>query len=748
MKKIRILFVLTFLSVLSFAQTTPDPGLPGTYAVSRDTFDLGDLAFKPDSFATNVEMRGVVYYPTGLAGGPYPVLFLMHGRHVTTYNVSNPSSTNLTWPPASGFQSITSFEGYNYFAQLMASHGFIVVSVSVNAINARDNARSDLGMNARAQALQHYMDLWNGYNTSGGAPFGTRFVGKLDMQRMGTMGHSRGGEGVVYHALLNQSLGSPYGLKAVITLAPIDNGRKVLNNIPLMNIAPYCDGDVTTLSGVHFYDDARYNVAADTAPKHSVLLMGANHNFFNTVWTPGSYIAGTSDDGDDLFGTTRDAYCSSKRTGTGRLDTATQKAAFCTYAAAFFRRYVAGDTSFAPILEVSDRVPPVSSKMPSGKVFVSWHPGADKRLDINRIQSASEEVTNTLGGAVSKSALTAYAICGGGGTMTSCGIASSANQEPHKGSSTAPGMAQLNMRWVSKTDYCTNELPPAYKDVSGYAALSFRAAVNFRYAAATTDFTVALTDSFGHTARVTASRMSGALFYPPGLTSGAVPKILFNTIKIPLDSFTGVNLTKITGIHFLFDTLSAGAILIGDLALVAFEDRCSNIAASFADTVGSGYTVRFGDESVTNSGDTLFYHWNFGDPASGLADTASSDHPVHVFSGAGTYKVCLAVEVRRPSGNICRDTFCRNVLLVPNGLREQQLSTLNVYPNPARDRLVLSGINNGDVWEMKTIQGQLIVRAIADKPEVYLPAFLSNGLYLVTIHTQAGSKTFKVQLQR
>ena len=45
-----------------------------------------------------------------------------------------------------------------------------------------------------------------GYNTTGGAPFGTKFVGKLDMTRIGTMGHSRGGEGVVYNALLNLSL--------------------------------------------------------------------------------------------------------------------------------------------------------------------------------------------------------------------------------------------------------------------------------------------------------------------------------------------------------------------------------------------------------------------------------------------------------------------------------------------------------------------------------------------------------------
>jgi hypothetical protein len=253
----------------------------------------------------------------------------------------------------------------------MASHGYIVISISANAINAADAALSDRGMNARGQLVQKHLDIWKGYTTTGGVPFGTKFVGKLDMARVGTMGHSRGGEGVVYNALLNRSLGSPYGIKAVLTLAPVDFYRKKLNGIPLLNIAPYCDGDVSDLQGVHFYDDVRYNDIADTAPKYNLLMMGANHNFFNTVWTPGSYIAGTSD---DWFSTT-DPFCSANRTGNGRLDTIKQKAAFNAYAAAFFRMHVGGDTSFAPILEVDDIYPPASSKLDTTQVYLFLQEG-------------------------------------------------------------------------------------------------------------------------------------------------------------------------------------------------------------------------------------------------------------------------------------------------------------------------------------------------------------------------------------
>ena len=62
--------------------------------------------------------------------------------------------------------------------------------------------------------------------------------------------------------------------------------------MPLAVLLPYCDGDVADLQGVHFYDDARYNVPGDSAFKHTILVMGANHNFYNTIWTPTEFPVG------------------------------------------------------------------------------------------------------------------------------------------------------------------------------------------------------------------------------------------------------------------------------------------------------------------------------------------------------------------------------------------------------------------------------------------------------------------------
>jgi hypothetical protein len=151
-------------------------------------------------------------------------------------------------------------------------------------------------MLARAELMQRHLDILNTFNTTGGAPFGTKFVGKFDMTRVGTMGHSRGGEGVVRHFVLNEAQGSPYGIKAVFPLAPVDFNRFVANRTALSVLLPYCDGDVSDLQGVHFYDDARYNVAGDLSPKHYILVMGANHNFYNTIWSPSSPFPGSADD--------------------------------------------------------------------------------------------------------------------------------------------------------------------------------------------------------------------------------------------------------------------------------------------------------------------------------------------------------------------------------------------------------------------------------------------------------------------
>lgn len=547
-----------------------DPGAPGPLAVTREEYNFGDTAFQPSNFPGPVELLASIHYPTALAG-PYPVIILLHGRHATCF--SGTGGQFLQWPCTNNRQPIPSYKGYDYVSEVLASHGYVVVSISANGTNAVDNSVFDLGALARAELIQKHLDILNTFNTTGGAPFGNKFVGKLDLTKVGTMGHSRGGEGVVRHYVLNNSLGAPYGVKAVFPLAPVDFNRFVVNNAPVNVLLPYCDGDVADLQGVHFYDDARYNVPGDQAPKHYELVMGANHNFYNTVWSPGSTtIPGATNDWLFVPNGQNDSHCGTKA-GNQRLTEAQQRGTGLAYMSAFFRAYVGGESQFIPIL-TGDAPPPPSAQ--TNNLFVSYHAPAALRLDVNRLLNTTNLSINTLGGAAAQVDLTPYDLCGGDAPPANKCLPGSLNaQQPHttpSARSSAPGMTQLRTGWNNLTGNYRNNIPAALGNVSGFQSVQFRVSVNFEdvrnVPGLAQDFRVVLTDASGANSSVRVSDFSSALFYPPGEIL-AVPKVVLNTVRVPLSAFNGVNLNNVRSVQFSFNERPQGALLITDVAFAS-----------------------------------------------------------------------------------------------------------------------------------------------------------------------------------
>lgn len=548
-----------------------DPGTPGPLAVTREEYNFGDTAFTPTDFPGPVELRASIHSPTNLASGPFPVIIFLHGRHATCFKGG---SQLLQWPCTTmGSQPILSYQGYDYVSDVLASHGYVVVSISANGINARDNLVFDLGALARAELIQKHLDILNTFNTTGGAPFGTKFVGKFNLNQVGTMGHSRGGEGVVRHYVLNDSLGAPYGIKAVFPLAPVDFNRFVVNNAALNVMLPYCDGDVADLQGVHFYDDARYNVPGDQAPKHYELVMGANHNFYNTVWTPSSGIPGAANDWLAFVpGGHSDSHCGSGKTNQ-RLTEAQQRGTGLAYMTAFFRAYVGGESQFIPIL-TGDAPPPPSAQ--TNNIFVSYHAPAALRLDVNSLLNDTNLSINNLGAAVTQIGLTPYELCGGEAPQPQRCLPDQLNaQQPHttpSARSSAAGLSQLKTGWNNFTGNYTNNIPATLGNVSGFQAVQFRVSVNFadvrNVADLAQDFRVLLMDASGSWTSVRVSDVSPALFYPPGEVR-PVPKVVLNTVRVPLSAFTGVNLNAVRSVQFTFNERLQGGLLITDVAFAS-----------------------------------------------------------------------------------------------------------------------------------------------------------------------------------
>jgi hypothetical protein len=538
-----------------------DPGAMGPYDVTAQPYDLGSAAYVPPQFGTptsanKIELTGEIYAPTDLSTlSNLPLVVLMHGNHVDEY--SSTGGTGYQWPIGSGFTALPNYLGYGYFANVLASHGYVVVSVSANGVNVLGGGFAGTGMLGRGQLINRTLDIFSDLNTDGvvhtrpgdttnfvdgTSPFGTRFVGKINMQDVGLMGHSRGGEGAVQGYLVNQAAGSPYGIKAVFAVAPVDFQSPTINNVNFAVLLPYNDGDVSDLEGAHFYDDSRYNVPGDTGAKFTIEVMGANHNFYNTVWSPGGGYPGGSDEGTGGPPT--------------RLTQAQQRGTGLAYMSAFFRTYLGDDTQFLPIM-TGDAPPPASAQVPAGNIHIGYLPPDDPtdRRDINRVLTAANLTTNTLGGAVtSGGGLAAPAFTTGG---------PSGSSEPHR----STGQVTLGYTGTT-TAYWENDIPSGASDERAYADLQFRIGVNYGDTRNPTgmdqDFSVELDDGSGGAHSVLVSAYSNDLFDPP---RNSTPHEVLNTVRIPLSAFVGfVDLSNITAVRFDFDQHASGAFQVTDLA--------------------------------------------------------------------------------------------------------------------------------------------------------------------------------------
>jgi hypothetical protein len=527
----------------------PDPATGGPYAVTREIYNLGKQVFQPSEIGGKVELIGDVFYPRGLPDGPYPLVLFMHGNHYSCYKPSG--DVDYTWPCPEGWRMLPNYAGYDYIARRLASYGYIVASISANGVNVLGNSVGDTGMRQRGELMEKHIDLWNDWNSSGGAPFGSRFVGKVDMDQIGTMGHSRGGEGVVWNEIVDRERPQPYGIDAVLALAPVDFTRATINDVPFAVMLPYCDGDVSDLQGIHYFDDSRYLVPGDHTPKSSVTVFGANHNFFNTVWSPSGGFPGASDDGSFT-------QCS------GRLTQMQERRVGAAYIVGFFRRYVGGETAFDPMWTGAD----APGSIAPARTLVSYlAPDTPaRRMDVDRFVDTSSLATTQDGGAVTATRLGAFGWCADTYALP-CVPGNLGFYDRH-----LPGLGQGVVGWSGEHGVVRFQLPAGSRDVRGFDAFQFRAVVNAGYDVNRSfdyqDLAVALIDGNGDEADVLASEVGNEpLRYPIEERGGG--HILMNQLRFPLHDFEGIDLSDIRAVKLRFSRTPYGVIDLADAAFSA-----------------------------------------------------------------------------------------------------------------------------------------------------------------------------------
>lgn len=526
-----------------------DPAAWGPHDVVRSEYDLGDRVFALSEPPRKVELAGDVHHPADLDGGSYPLVLFMHGNHSTCFRGNRAS---YVWPCRRGWEPLPNYAGYDYVAARLASWGYVVASVSANGVNYFGNFVDDTGMRQRGEVLERHIELWEMWTTVGGEPFGDTFVGSIDLDRIGTMGHSRGGEGAIWHTIVDRERAAPFGIDAVLALAPVDFTRVTINEVAFSVVLPSCDGDVYDLQGIHFFDDSRYAVPGDQTAKSTVTVFGANHNFFNTVWSPSGGYPGAFDDGQ--WSNCRD-----------RLTEPQERHVGAAYIAGFFRRYVGGDASLDPMWTGAE-TPDVPAR-----TAVSYLAPAGERLDVDRFTAPDDLAFGQIG-QVTSGSMSVFGWCSDE-WQTPC-LPGQEWLDVHLSfsfltSEPIPGLGQGVLGWTAPGATVRFAIGPAWADVSGFDVVQVRTALNPAYPAnadaRVQDFAMALVDGTGRRSEVAASTVGNGPLARPNGRRGSGHYIL-NQIRFPLELFSGIDLTDVRVVELVFSRTPMGTIDVADLA--------------------------------------------------------------------------------------------------------------------------------------------------------------------------------------
>ncbi len=267
----------------------------GTVALQEPNSNGG--AATGSNSAVTLQVRGVLTYPANKTT-PSPLIVLVHGNHGSCRQTDG-GSLSAANPNCTYFER--NDLGYQYLAENLASNGYVVASLNQDQMIYFQDGTAR-GMHQRRLLMAALLDGLYDAN-AGPVPLdadhnlGSTLVGKVDMDRIGLMGHSRGGDATTSFLDFNRTRPAPgrrYNIRASIAVAPVDYERRAPSGTNFLSLLPACDGDVSNLQGARFFERSQYQLEDDPFPKVQQYLLGANHNYFNSVW---------SADNDDQTGT-------------------------------------------------------------------------------------------------------------------------------------------------------------------------------------------------------------------------------------------------------------------------------------------------------------------------------------------------------------------------------------------------------------------------------------------------------------
>ena len=382
--------------------TTPtieiNPDAFGNYATKVLAYDLTPLNIT--GFSAAVEVVAEVTWPLS-ANVNLPLVMFLHGGYTTCYAPQDDAYDDFHlgyrclsgWPCKDPCIPIPSHQGYRYIADILASQGYIVISIAANGINGQDEGLSDAGASARSILIRHHLNLWAKWNNGSLTdPWGGLFKGKINMDKVVLVGHGRGGEGT-NRAAIDATTSDLFNIVGLMSYGPTAIGHQVTPDIHSAIILPTCDGLLPDLPGQVYVDESR-DVAYSEALRSAVIVVGANHYFFNSEWTPGQSLSADVDDWEYVDLGQSDPVCGNK--GTSRLSASSQQKVGAVYTVAFVRLVVEQDSKMLVLFDGSFVRPASVGKKVD--VVTSATGGAAFRLLYRPDDSGSPDLLNGMEG--------------------------------------------------------------------------------------------------------------------------------------------------------------------------------------------------------------------------------------------------------------------------------------------------------------------------------------------------------------
>ena len=176
----------------------------------------------------------------------------------TIYFPSNAQQELAAIAVAPGFTNYQS--AIQWWGPLLASHGYVVITIDTNGRFDNPNSRS-LQLDA---ALSHLIDEGNRANSP--------ISGIVDENRLATMGFSMGGGGSLISASRNR-------LSAAVPLAPWNSGGNDFDQIGVPTMIMACENDSTARVNTHA--SPFYNTIPNSTDKAYMEITNGPHNCAN-----------------------------------------------------------------------------------------------------------------------------------------------------------------------------------------------------------------------------------------------------------------------------------------------------------------------------------------------------------------------------------------------------------------------------------------------------------------------------------